>query len=189
MTMLRRSRHTGFTLVEVLVALVLFSLIGIAGFSLVDGLMRVQHRTEGRLERLAELQRAMHLMTLDFEQITSDALSVEDTSVSFRRFSASEGDIGVRYALVDGTLRRTLSSRRGAPRVAQRLISRVEALDWYFFVPELGWQPTWPPAASYHGTRPTAIAAVVSLSAEAVGPSGSLRRVVQLPARSDVDAL
>lgn len=188
MRALRRTRHAGFTLVEVMVALVLFSLIGIAGFSLVDGLMRVQHRTEGRLERLAELQRAMHLMTLDFEQISGDVLSVEGDSVSFRRFSSSGGNVAVRYALVDGDLRRTLSFRLGEPRVAQRLVSRVEALDWYFFVPELGWQPNWPPDATYIDTRPTAIAADLTLSAKAAGPSGSLRRVIQLPARSDADA-
>lgn len=188
MTSICRARQRGFTLVEVLVTLVLFSLIGVAGFSLVDGLIRVQYGTEGRLERLAELQRGMHVMTLDFEQISSDALAVDGNSVSFRRISPSGGDLSVRYDLIDGNLRRTLSERFGNVSTAQGLVSSVQALDWQFYLPELGWQDSWPPESTFIDTRPTAIAVDLILDPNAAGLSGSLRRVVQLPARFNNEA-
>ena len=55
-----------------LVALVLFALIGGAGLAVLD-----QARTDGRLERLADVQRAMHLLTLDFMQATGGSLGLE----------------------------------------------------------------------------------------------------------------
>lgn len=189
MSRARRAGQGGFTLVEVLVALVLFSLIGMAGFSLVDGLMRVQYRTEGRLERLAELQRAMHIMALDFEQISSDVLTVEGNSVSIRRTSLSGGEVAVRYDLVESDLRRTLSTRFGNTGVSQRLVTKVDALDWQFYLPELGWQETWPPDMTFLDTRPTAIAANLILDSKSAGPSGLLRRVVQLPAKDNNEAM
>ena len=69
-----RDREAGVTLTEVLVALVLFALIGGAGLAVLDQVLRVQARTDGRLERLAEVQRAMHLLTLDFMQATGGSL-------------------------------------------------------------------------------------------------------------------
>lgn len=188
MTSICHDGQRGFTLVEVLVTLVLFSLIGVAGFSLVDGLIRVQYGTEGRLERLAELQRGMHVMTLDFEQISSDALAVDGNSVSFRRVSASGADLSVRYDLVDGDLRRILSDRFGTINTIQRLVTSVEALDWQFYLPEFGWQDTWPPESTGIDMRPTAIAADLTLDPNAPGLNGSLRRVVQLPARFSNEA-
>ena len=47
-----RDTEAGLTLVEVLVALALFSLIGLAGFTMLDNILRVQSGTQGRLERL-----------------------------------------------------------------------------------------------------------------------------------------
>ena len=51
----KRDPTAGFSLVEVLVALAIFALIGVAGFSMLDQVLRTQRLTEGRLERLAEL--------------------------------------------------------------------------------------------------------------------------------------
>ena len=55
----------GFTLVEMLVALALFAAIGLAGFTVLDTVVRVRGGTEGRLERLGEIDRALALLTLD----------------------------------------------------------------------------------------------------------------------------
>ena len=103
-----------------LVALVLFALIGTAGFSVLDQVIRVQARTDGRLERLAEMQRAMHLVTLDFMQASGGSLSFADGAVSFRR-GAGVGEIAVRYGLEDTALVRSVSGSLGAAPAGQAL--------------------------------------------------------------------
>ena len=44
----------GFTLIEVLIALGLFALIGVAGFTLLNSVLRTQDATDTRLGRMAE---------------------------------------------------------------------------------------------------------------------------------------
>ena len=176
-----RGREDGFTLIEVLIALVLFSLIGVAGFSLLNAIVGVQARTDQRLERLAELQRAMHVVTLDFQQIQSGTLLVEGASASLRRGSAGQS-LTVRYDFDQGSLRRTLEA--GAGERAQTLISNVTAFRWLFFAPGQGWLETWPPEGETRDGLPAAISAEVTLGEARGGLSGALRRVVRLPAEA-----
>jgi len=53
-----RDQEAGVTLIEMLVALSLFALVGIASFTTLDTILRVRERTDGRLEHLAQLDRA-----------------------------------------------------------------------------------------------------------------------------------
>ena len=45
----RAGSEAGFTLVEMLVALALFALVGLASFALLETVIRTRDRTEGRL--------------------------------------------------------------------------------------------------------------------------------------------
>ena len=173
----RRAGEAGVTLVEVLVALALFALIGGAGVAVLDQVIRVQARTEGRLDRLAEIQRAAHLMTLDAMQMGAGTFDLGAGAVSFRR-SGGAGDFAVRYALEDGRLMRRLSG--AGTEAAQRLLSDVEALDWQVFAPGAGWSADWPPDGAGQAAMPAAIALEVTLTGD--GLAGRLRRVAVLPA-------
>ena len=48
---LPRDNQAGFSLIEIVVALGLFSLISLAGMVLVGSILQVRERTEGRLDR------------------------------------------------------------------------------------------------------------------------------------------
>jgi general secretion pathway protein J len=182
---LRRHPDAGFTLVEVLVALAIFALIGVAGFSMLDQVLRTQALTEGRLERLAEMQRAMHLITLDFSQAQGASLTVEGsadgTFVGLQRHAveARGGSVTLRYAVQDGTLIRDVSG----PSVArQALLAGVTGVDWQFYEPGAGWASDWPPMGrvvlpGQSAPNPLAVAVTIRLAAN----GNQLRKVVLLP--------
>lgn len=172
----RPGGDAGFTLVEVVVAVGLFGLIAMAGFTLLDSELGVQARTDGRLERLGDMQRAMYVLSADFEQMSSEPVTA-GSAVSFRRLAAESpgGEVEVRYSLDGAVLVRTVAGR------PQRLIDGVAAARWSFYAEPTGWTAQWPqdPAAP----RPSAAALDVTLAPGPETAGGTLRRVVALPER------
>ena len=183
-----RAGTAGFTLVEVLVALAIFALIGVAGFSMLDQVLRTQRQTEGRLERLAEMQRAMHLITLDFSQARGKSLKVDQSTngpvIGLHRNAADAkgGSVMLLYALQDGNLMRDVSAVSGPVLAHQPLLKHVTGVDWQFYAPPAGWTPEWPPAGyvalpGQSVPNPQAVAITITLAAG----GNQLRRVVLLP--------
>jgi general secretion pathway protein J len=178
-----RAPRAGFTLVEVLVALGLFGLIALAGFTLLEGIVGTRDRLDGRLDRLAELQRAMYVITVDFEALDNGPIELGDNGLAFRRRSPTSlrGSTAVRYFVADGALRRRVGASGD-----QRLITDVANVEWTFHFADRGWSPT--PGAAVSGeppqvpaARPDAVALTVDLNGSD-GLTGRLRRVVELPA-------
>ncbi len=175
--------EAGFTLIELMISLALFGLIAMAGLGLVEALMGIQERTEGRLERLAELQRAMYVVDNDLSQATRGPIEGDGTALSFNRPLAAEGGlpVRVRYQLGAGTLLRSISGR-GLPMGEQRVLQGVSGLKWSYYAPGLGWVDRWPPSPELVGKWPAAVAADIAL-APGASVGGSLRRVTLLPAQ------
>lgn len=169
-------RQAGVTLVEVLVALVLFALIGAAGFSVLDQILRVQARTEGRLDQLAQIQRMLHLVSTDFMQAAGGSLVFADDGVAIRR----SGGLAVRYGLEETVLVRQVSGGFGQAATRQALLSGASGITWRFFAPDLGWISEWPPTVDRLPGNPAAVELEVTLAGP--GLAGALRRVVILPA-------
>lgn len=140
-----RAGEAGVTLVEMLVALALFALIGLAGFTVLDSILRVQSRTEGRLERLAEVDRALRLVARDLAQARPGSAALMAEGLEMVR-PGPEGDVRIRYALgVDGGLVRRIAGADGARAVAQVIAGDVAALEWRFLGPGPDWRVAWPP--------------------------------------------
>ena len=182
-----RDPTAGFTLVEVLVALAIFALIGTAGFTMLDQVLRTQQLTDGRLERLAELQRAMHVLTLDFSQARGTSVTLQSDAqgsvVAFRRNAtdAAGGAVALRYAIADGTLTRDVLTVSGEAVARQPLLREITAIDWQFYSAGAGWTPDWPPAdrtvlPGQPVPNPQAVGVVITLAA-----GTQLHRVVVLP--------
>lgn len=180
-----RLSDAGFTLIEVLVALALFALISGAGFTVLDQVLRTQSGTEGRLERLAEVQRAMFLLTDDFLQARGRSFTAEagagGATIRLRRNAAdvSGGAVRLTYRLQDATLLRIVSGTSGPPIAEQPLLAGVVSADWKFFDPQAGWVADWPPAGQLPNTaspNPQAVELRVTL----IGGT-FLRRVALLP--------
>jgi general secretion pathway protein J len=167
----------GLTLIEVMISLALFGLISLAGFTFVDSELRVRARTEGRLERLGDLQRAMYVLTGDLEQMSGGDPVQAGDGLSFHRYAAGGGQMEVTYDLGGGALRRNLGGR------IQTLAPDISAIRWRFYLPGKGWADSWPSADNDPALRPTAIALDMTIKGEGFGAAGVLRRLVALPAR------
>ena len=75
-----RDQEAGVTLIEMLVALSLFALVGIASFTTLDTILRVRERTDGRLEHLAQLDRALLVFGRDIVQADPGTVTLRDGS-------------------------------------------------------------------------------------------------------------
>ncbi len=77
-----RARQLGFTLLEVLVAISIFSVVSLAGFTIFDTVLRGEESSKVRSERQNELQRAFLLMERDFLQIAKRSMRVSGEAPS-----------------------------------------------------------------------------------------------------------
>ena len=176
-----RQPDAGVTLIEMMIALALFALIGSAGFALLDQVLRTQRSTDGRLERLSEQQRALHVILTDFAMALPHTLEATEDSVALDRSAASGGSLHLRYHLTAGVLHRDLASPDGLALADQTILTGIDTASWRFLTPEGAWSDIWPtdPVQTLTTPRnPRAIELVVTLQ----GHAGSLRRVAALPA-------
>ena len=179
-----RSGEAGVTLVEVLVSLAIFAVIGVAGYAMLDLVLRSARLTEGRLSHLGQMERAMYLVGVDFAQAESGSLLADGTMVSIHRATRDlvGGDITVGYGLAGTMLTRRLTDGRGAVLADQALLPGVVALGWQFLDSGPRWSGVWPApgqAALADGKpdNPRAVELTLTLS-----DGRMLRRVAVLPA-------
>lgn len=166
----------GFTLIELMISLLLFALIAVAGLALVDSGLGVQGRTEARLDRLSDLQRTMLVVSGDLEQVARGDIGGGGAQVHFTRAAPGVGGppVAVTYRVADKVLVRDAGA---GPQV---LLTGVTDVRWRFFAD--GWVDRWPPSEEQAVEWPRAVE--IELTLEGNGPQGSLRRVVVLPARA-----
>ena len=176
----------GFTLIEVVIALALFALVSVAGLALVDSVIRVEQGTAGRVERLGQIQRTMFVIARDLEQSAAGTLQEMNGGVRFERSASTLFEAGrpTAYALRGDSLFRVI----GAPgaETEQLLIEGVAGAEWSFFFAGLGWQVDIPADAANVPLRPAAVAIDILLD-ESAAPAGSLRRVIELPAPTQLE--
>jgi general secretion pathway protein J len=171
-----RDPAAGVTLVEMLVALALLAIIGLAGVSVLDQVLRAQDRTADRLDRLGQMQRAMHVVTLDFITAVPGSVEPRADGVAVGR----QADIGIDYRLQDGTLWRRVATP-GGEVARQALLTAVDTAEWRYLAPGGGWSDSWPPAdaPARLGAAPTPRAVELRLTLQ---DGGALRRLAMLPA-------
>jgi len=176
-----KPEESGFTLIELMISLALFALISLAGVALVESLMSIQRGTEGRLARVAEIQRAAFVIDNDIGQVAPGPVEGDSAQLSFSRPVAAIGGIPVRvhYRLVEGSVMRSLDVQ--GRQINQRVIGGVSALRWRYYAPGLGWTDRWPADPQEQDQWPTAISADIILAGG--GIDGSVRRIALLPAQ------
>ncbi len=173
--------ETGFTLIELMISLGLFALIAVAGLALVQGILGVQGRTETRLDRLAELQRTMFVITSDLDQISQGRITGDAVQgLSFTRSAPGIGGppVQVQYRILGGAL------VRQAGGMPQPLLPGAARAEWRFF-DKGNWTAMWPRNKEEADRWPSAVEVRIQVTTPGGGLSGTLRRVVTLPAQAE----
>lgn len=201
-----RGRQSGFTLVEILVATVIMVIMAVLAYRTV-GEARVEvEMAEGHLDRLREVQRAMHLLASDFRTAAPRPVreSIGDGyRAALMRDPNSLGLVELTHAgwpngagMPRGTVQRVsyrLEERKlirehwnvtdatlATPPIARALLQDVESVEIRYMNNGREWVAEWPPVGSTADLgfrlRPLAVEITIVLA-----DYGELRRLVEVP--------
>ena len=172
------NKQTGFTLIELVIAIAIFALLGLASWTLFDAVIRMQQGTLSHERQLRSLQRAVAVIERDLLHITEQPIVLEQAALQLQRSNwrnpldqpRSERQT-LTYRLDNGALWR--ESRGEGTLIVQRqkLIDDVQHLSWRLFDGQFGWRN------DHSGKAPLALEVQVS-----AGRFEAIRRVLLLPA-------
>ncbi len=200
-----RNRCRGFTLLEILVAVAILAIMSVMTYRGVSEARISVENAGGHMDRLREVQRAMHLLTRDFRTLAPRpirepigdghraALRRDPNAVTLVELShagwpngagAPRGTIQrVSYRLDESTLIReywdvTDPTLANVP-VIRRLLNQVEHIELRYMNAGREWVAQWPPLGSAgdtgHRARPLAVEITIKLS-----DYGELRRLIEV---------
>ena len=169
----------GFTLLELMIAIMLFAMISTAAYKLFDSVSRAQLVTDGILDRLDEIQRAQLILEKDLFQMAArpvrdefgdsqpavkspsrDGFALEFTRSGWRNpLQELRSNLQrVAYDLEEGELVRyywlTLDRAPDPVQIRQVILSNVQGLKLRFMDEKKRWSSSWPPAKQSQGPKP-----------------------------------
>jgi general secretion pathway protein J len=124
-----RGERAGFTLLEILIALFIFSILSILLASALRSVINAQSGTENSAERLRDLQHALLLMSRDVEQTVNRSIKIA---------SGAEED-----AFIGTSLGFTFTHTGFANPVGVPGLSALQRARYFYSGGEL-WRTTWP---------------------------------------------
>jgi len=196
----------GFTLLEILIASVIMVVMSVLAYRTVAEARAEVEMSEGHLDRLREVQKAMHLMVTDFRtaaprpvremlgdgyraSLLRDLNSVNLVELSHGGWPNGAGSPRgtvqrVLYRLEDRTLVRehwnVTDATLANPPVKRELLKDVDAVEIRYLNNGREWVAEWPPIGSASDLgfrmRPLAVEILITLK-----DYGKLRRVVEVP--------
>lgn len=187
-------RHAGFTLIELMVALGIFMVLGLLSYRALSSIIESRDRVGVEQRRWQSITRFMQRLELDLQQVPQglpDALIYDPAGQTLRLIRLVSGPAGdeartVRYRWHNGVVER--DERKAMIPEAAGSDQRVEPEVVLASVPEIEW--LWPEASPKSGaamvwqlppTTPGNLPpAAIQMRLKLVGVTGDLFRVVAL---------
>jgi len=178
-------KHFGFTLVEVLIAVFIFTIISLMMVSGLRTVLQSSAGTEKRSAQITDLQMTLLLFSRDFEEVIlrpitnakgaiDAALIGNSTEISFTRagftnplsqFKRSTLQ-RVRYSLQDETIERAtwqvLDQTAKSKPDTRKLLNNIEKLSFEYLTKEGKFSATWPANGSTDDSLPLGIKVSIS---------------------------
>ncbi|MDP9783617.1 type II secretion system protein GspJ [Pseudomonas fluorescens] len=172
------NRQSGFTLLELVIAIAIFALLGLASWRLFDSVVRTQQGAGQHEREVRALQRAVGVIERDAWQVVADSIVLASGRLQLQRSHwsnpldqpRSERQT-VNYRFEGAALWR--DSRGEGPVIVQqqKLLEDVRSLSWRVFDAKRGWH-----GETVRGNAPLALELVIS-----TGRFQQIRRVLLLP--------
>jgi general secretion pathway protein J len=198
---LKRTRLRGFTLIEVLVAFLIFAIIGVISSQLLSQTVRAQGDLSKRGERLGDLHRAMQIMQRDIMQLVDRPVRdqygdvrepiiigvdgvIEFTRTGWRNpLQLPRAEVQrVGYLLQDNKLMRgywpVLDRAQDTEPAYQTLLRDVERIEFYAVDASGNEHTFWPQPAS---TGDPSLALVGVIMRIEIVPYGVVERIWEVP--------
>lgn len=137
----KRDCEAGITLVEMLVSLVIFAFVGLASFTMLDTLLKVRAQTEGRLETVAQIDRALAVFSHDLAQGEPKSLTLDNSQLTLKIAPEQRHE----YTLNDTIFMRTIAPRFGIDDTLSQVLL-PDVIDLQFGVLDTAniWHNMWP---------------------------------------------
>lgn len=140
-------RQRGFTLLEMLIAVAIFSMLGVASYNVLTTLQRSEVISRESSERLTEMQRAFTIMERDLSQMVSRQVRIdgeaprEEVMTAGRNLVESEDD-GIVFTHLGWRNPRAVLPRSTLQGTAYRLRDNtLEKLHTLYVDPVIGTEP------------------------------------------------
>lgn len=192
------ARGAGFTLLEMVIAVAIFGLMGVMAFTGLNEMTRNGQKVGDANDRLSDLQFAVVYMVRDWTQVSPRRIRnqygdeehnivIEDDTITFTR-SGWSNLLGrkrsslqrVQYRLVDNQLRRlhwpSLDQGIGEEPVAVAMLDDVESMEIVFQNAQGQAIRNWPPDGDSSEGQPILLAIRLELS-----DIGEITRLLEIP--------
>ncbi|MEA3412627.1 MAG: type II secretion system minor pseudopilin GspJ [Pseudomonadota bacterium] len=194
-------RQSGFTLLELLIAVAVFAVLGAMAYGGLNAVLNTQAHTELAAERLEALQLTMRYLERDLGQIlprpvrnafgdTEGELYLDAQPVLALTQAGLRNPSGlprssllrISWGLEDDAIVRTVWPHLDGSQVEQtrktRLLEEVEDLKIRVMNDKKTWVEQWPPLSVSPEKTPKALAVEITLTA---APWGEIKRIMALP--------
>lgn len=194
------NKNRGFTLLELLVAISIFSVLSVMAYSGLQTVIKTKNITQQSSERIAELQLVMYRVTDDLRQVVARNIRNEfGDSIPAMQFNNIDDEglewsrAGYRnpahlkrsnlqriaYKVKDETLVRTtwnvLDRAQDTESFDNIMLSKVVSLEWRFLNHEDNWVNEWPAEVQNAVIIPLPKAVELNLELEDLG---KIRRLI-----------
>lgn len=203
----RLHKNCGFTLIEIVIALAVFAVVGTMAFTGLNAILKQQADLQERSDQIKNLQLALKYLERDISQIVpravrdqygdqQPAFSADENSIMSFTYSGWRNPAGLsrsylqRVAYEVGNnedtnkqelIRHSWNRLDGAIIEDARsipILENISELEWKFLNQGAVWEQRWPPLNTDPRSAPMPRAVSVSFNVE---PWGNITRIIALP--------